>query len=1163
MPFTLTTQPGFSDIPDSVLQAEKAALGLLLARIDGNASFGAVRPEIFYGLYKDGEEVILPVSPVDKYQYSRSELTYVWGIYSTVRADSGWISGPGPLWYCAWLVGQGDGKVSCIEWYRNSEGDLNSNSGSSSDGVLAVYTIAQRAKTSIILSEIPNFADVDDAEFAVDKPLKTTPLQQLSRNAKYAALAGEVFYLGEYSNGQTVTLPKSLADGYEYSIGECKFMTSWRWTTAGGAFTQPNGSLGQLHRISASVNPATGVVTTEVVYYNSGYFTTTHGRIAVFAFCNRTAATVTQVNVPCRTRPWDVSSTLNTSFPFGRGDGTSPVRVPLRVNIGDSVSITYLSGTVRISDARPFVDGDGQVADPSGTSLSGGKRFPTYYVTSSVLGKGGCSGAWVDDGGAVDSVVDIGNGGTFISPIDGWLQLGVNDVQFNDNIGAGFLFAITVNGTPPSVAFSSPAFTEIAPEVFFAGNPDPASLMQTINNNLRLALVRQEYFGPATYSDGDTIPLPVSDIDGHTYSRDELFYISDWNSTGPEAGGTIDIRFWQFDQHVDAAGIVHCHEARVPTGGGNLSRNEGTLRVLVIGVRNTPQTAIYDPTYDPRPPVIDADAGSFSSSSPKSAIKQLAAESTIIRNDAFDVTWSSGKVTSYIARSFPISDPGMTPVVKYVTIFDPDRLGDASGTLTSYIDDTPDRALSSPDYVFVGKIIATQEGGNTGSVVGPDGITQILATTGSSGIAVANPFGNNTSASDDYKWDSSDALIQSNFQTSALSDKSANPSPRNTSTRDVHELGASAATKWICHAMPWFGPSRPHISVGYNSDTDAQASAQVAFLKACGFDIVQAYINPRDSFTYSAAQRLLAACVTQGMLFNLCYPGSSFKSGGSSQVISDFADFNTDFFGSAAYHKWGGRPVVFMFDSTGANWTTVRAGISGLSHGNPALIFRNKGGRTVTESQGCYAWNDPSSYDSSSDPGAISYLTDFYSNVNAAGAVAAGEFVCGSMYVGFKGVLTAGKDTNGGTGTGWSLLKFIARQFNKTWRQCAAAANAVFDASTSAKTLPFMLVDTLNDYEEGTAVETGIPSGITIAASIANNVLTWSTVGDEGGVHQYVISRAPGGLTAPLTTITTVAVGATKSADLSALVAGNYNIFVIAEGIPLVHNESATVAFTR
>jgi len=606
MTFTLTTPPGFADIPDTVLQAEKPALGLHLARISGNASFGAVRPEIFYGLYKDGETVNLPTSAVDGYTYSRNELLYVWGIYSTVNADSGWISGPGPMWYCAWKVGQTDGKVSCIEWYRNSEGDLNSNSGTSSDGVLAVYTIAQRGKSTLIVNEIPNFADVDDANFAVDNALQTSPLTQMSRNAKYSALAGEVIYLGEYYNGQTVTLPVSPADGYVYSIGECQFMTSWRWTTVGTAFTQPNGTLGQLHEISCSVNPATGDVTTAVVYYNSGYNTTTHGRVAVFAFCNRTAATVTQVNVPCKTRPWDVSSTLNTSFPFGRGDGTSPVRVPLTITAGDSVTLTYISGTVRISDARPYVDGDGQVADPSGTTLSGGKRFPTFYVTGSTLGKGGCSGAWVDAAGAVIDVIDVGNGGTFTAPTGTvYLQLGVNDVQFNDNVGAGFIFAATVNGTPPSVTFSSPAFTEIADEVFFAGNPCPSSLADTINNNLRLALVRQEYFGPTSYNDGDTIPLPTSGIDGYTYSRDELIYISDWASTGAGAGGSVDIRFWEFDQRVDSSGLVHCHQSRVPTGGGNLSRNEGDLRVLVVGVRNTPQTEVYDPTYDPRPPDPD------------------------------------------------------------------------------------------------------------------------------------------------------------------------------------------------------------------------------------------------------------------------------------------------------------------------------------------------------------------------------------------------------------------------------------------------------------------------------------------------------------------------------------------------------------------------------
>src|SRR5437016_4438624 len=120
MPFSLQNVPGFADVPDSALAAEKPALGVLIDRMSENAAFGMVRLEVFRGLYHDGDTVSLPVSTADGYNYSRSECLYAWGISSSVNPSSGWFSGPDCLWWCAWLVDQTNGSVSCVEWYRRS-----------------------------------------------------------------------------------------------------------------------------------------------------------------------------------------------------------------------------------------------------------------------------------------------------------------------------------------------------------------------------------------------------------------------------------------------------------------------------------------------------------------------------------------------------------------------------------------------------------------------------------------------------------------------------------------------------------------------------------------------------------------------------------------------------------------------------------------------------------------------------------------------------------------------------------------------------------------------------------------------------------------------------------------------------------------------------------
>jgi len=73
---TFAQIPGFTDLPDSALAADQPLTDYSMVKISNNAKFAAVRPETFYGWYKNGETVKLPVSKVDGYVYSRAELEY-------------------------------------------------------------------------------------------------------------------------------------------------------------------------------------------------------------------------------------------------------------------------------------------------------------------------------------------------------------------------------------------------------------------------------------------------------------------------------------------------------------------------------------------------------------------------------------------------------------------------------------------------------------------------------------------------------------------------------------------------------------------------------------------------------------------------------------------------------------------------------------------------------------------------------------------------------------------------------------------------------------------------------------------------------------------------------------------------------------------------------
>ena len=89
---TWSTVPGAVDIPDATLAADQPLTDYAATKISNNAKFAAVRPETFYGWYRNGETVLLPVSPVDGYAYAREELEYEVAAWCS-RSPSGATNG--------------------------------------------------------------------------------------------------------------------------------------------------------------------------------------------------------------------------------------------------------------------------------------------------------------------------------------------------------------------------------------------------------------------------------------------------------------------------------------------------------------------------------------------------------------------------------------------------------------------------------------------------------------------------------------------------------------------------------------------------------------------------------------------------------------------------------------------------------------------------------------------------------------------------------------------------------------------------------------------------------------------------------------------------------------------------------------------------------------
>jgi len=149
---TLTTQPGFTEIPDTAFDAGQPATAANLKALNSNAKFDAVRSEHFQGYYKHGESVQLPISPADAYQYQRAELLYHPHIYWTGAPPTGPLngaqeppsrgatSGEGNLLQFGFDIDAATGLVNClVSYFKTSQQDTN-------DGILFVTTIAVRQR---------------------------------------------------------------------------------------------------------------------------------------------------------------------------------------------------------------------------------------------------------------------------------------------------------------------------------------------------------------------------------------------------------------------------------------------------------------------------------------------------------------------------------------------------------------------------------------------------------------------------------------------------------------------------------------------------------------------------------------------------------------------------------------------------------------------------------------------------------------------------------------------------------------------------------------------------------------------------------------------------------------------------------------------------------
>src|SRR5579875_233055 len=136
-----------------------------------------------------------------------------------------------------------------------------------------------------------------------------------------------------------------------------------------------------------------------------------------------------------------------------------------------------------------------------------------------------------------------------------------------------------------------PGFFDLADSAIAGNQPLTDDSLQKISHNAKFAAVRCEVIFMGFYANGNTVPAPVSPVDGYVYSRAECVFIPVFVSgqasfpalaNADNYQGSLVAAPYELDIN-DATGIVTCSVY----GSSNGAQNQGTVKVYAVCQRSS------------------------------------------------------------------------------------------------------------------------------------------------------------------------------------------------------------------------------------------------------------------------------------------------------------------------------------------------------------------------------------------------------------------------------------------------------------------------------------------------------------------------------------------------------------------------------------------------
>lgn len=278
--------------------------------------------------------------------------------------------------------------------------------------------------------------------------------------------------------------------------------------------------------------------------------------------------------------------------------------------------------------------------------------------------------------------------------------------------------------------------------------------------------------------------------------------------------------------------------------------------------------------------------------------------------------------------------------------------------------------------------------------------------------------------------------------------------------------------------QPWFGRGN-HLNVGYSSQDPAVLQRQINEARELGISgFVVNWYGPRHDYEDRAYSALQNVAAQSGFNTAVMYDEDVNDSGpATDKVIVDLQYAYDRYFGPhaiasrSAYLRFNGKPVVFIFPKGGdTNWDRVRQ-VANSWEDPPLLIMKDVNQRWARDFDGFYAWVQPGpqGWARNGANWGGDYLDNFYHLMRSQFP---DKLAVGAAWPGFD-------DSH----ASWSRNRHISARCGRTFEESLHLYRRYYDGG---RPLPFLMIETWNDYEEGTAIERGIDTCTGPKATVAS-----------------------------------------------------------------------------